>query len=816
MVNKIAVWIARHPRIVMFVALLLLIPSLFGFLLTGVNYDMLSYLPDSLESAQGMNILAESGSANMTIIVMNNMSWDAMSKAQETIAGYDVVDSAVWIGSIADAPIPASMLPESIASVIYNADGTATLMLVMYKPDVKTEAILKSLGSMKKELDKGCMISGLSAVSADLLEMTNTEAPKYVAVAVALALIALMFTMDSFALPFILLAALGIAIAYNMGTNIIFGEISFITQAIAAILQLAVTMDYAVFLMDRYKEEKVRYRTREAAMAKAIVGTFSSLAGSSLTTIFGFLALCFMSLTLGRDIGLVMAKGVIFGVLTVIIVLPALLLLSEPLIIKTKHRSLLPSFGKLNKATVNGRRIMAIIFVLLLVPAYMLQKNVPMYYNMMKAVPEGMSSIDALEYMKEQFNMASTHFVLVSEDLPGNEVQNMVNDLNDIDGISGAIGVSTVLGTAIPAKILPAALSEKLINGGYQLLLVNSIYNPAEDDSNKQVDEIYSLIKSYDPTAILTGEGQMYKDLIEVASRDFVVTNIISIAAIFLLIAIIFRSITVPAILVISIELAIWINMAICYFQGDPVMFVTPTIISCVQLGATVDYAILLTTRFREEIRSGKEKREAMRTAGDAADKSIFQSALVFFAATIGVYAVSDIDIVKVMCGLFARGAVISAAVIILFLTPVLTVSNAVIAKTSYGWVVAKNPTVRRSAALDEYKARAEAYAEARRKEAQDRKAARAEKKKRGKAIPVPTELVQNTITDLEEARQTKYDPEEVERLNAEEKAFLASGEPHIAEAIRNFINDSAEDFDIEAERLSDSEITEKEEQNND
>ena len=805
MVDKMAKWIARHPRLVIFFALLLLIPSFFGFILTGINYDMLSYLPKSLESAQGMDILAESGSANMTIIVMNNMSWDAMSKAQEQIVAYDVVDSAVWIGSIADAPIPVSMLPESIASVIYNADGTATLMLVMYKPDVKTEAILKSLGDMKKELDKGCMISGLSAVSADLLDMTNTEAPKYVAVAVALALAALMFTMDSFALPFILLIALGIAIAYNMGTNIIFGQISFITQAIAAILQLAVTMDYAVFLMDRYKEEKVRYRTREAAMAKAIVGTFSSLAGSSLTTIFGFLALCFMSLTLGRDIGLVMAKGVVFGVLTVIIVLPAILLLAEPLILKTKHKSLLPSFGKLNKATVGGRRIMAVIFVLLLVPAYMLQKNVPMYYNMMKAVPEGMSSIDALEYMKEQFNMASTHFVLVSEDLPGSEVDRLVKDLNAIDGISGAIGVSTALGTAIPAKILPAALSEKLINGGYQLLLVNSVYNPAEDDSNKQVDEIYSLIKSYDPTAILTGEGQMYKDLIQVASRDFWVTNIISIAAIFILIAIIFRSITVPAILVISIELAIWINMAICYFQGDPVMFVTPTVISCVQLGATVDYAILLTTRFREEIRSGKEKREAMRIAANASDRSIFQSALVFFAATVGVWVVSDIDIVKVMCGLFARGAVISAAVIILFLAPVLTVSNAVIAKTSYGWVVAKDPTVRRSAALDEYKARAAAYAEARRREAGERKAAKAEKKKRGKAIPVPTELVRNTITDLEEAKQTKYDPEEVERLNAEEKAFLASGEPHIAEAIKNFINDSAEDFDIEAERIPES-----------
>ena len=811
MVEKIAKWIARHPKFVVFFALILIVPAFFGFILTGVNYDMLSYLPDSLESAQGMNILAESGSANMTIIVMNNMSWDAMSKTRDTIEGYDIVDSAVWIGSLSDSPIPVSMLPESIASVIYNADGTSTLMLVMYKPGADSEDILKNISSMKAELNKGCLISGLTAVSADLLQMTNTEAPKYVAIAVALALLALMFTMDSFALPFILLIALGIAIIYNMGTNIIFGEISFITQAIAAILQLAVTMDYAVFIMDRYNEEKKRYRTREAAMAKAIEGTFSSLTGSSLTTIFGFLALCFMSLTLGRDIGLVMAKGVVFGVLTVIIILPAILLLAEPIIIKTRHKSLLPSFSLLNKGTVKARRILAILFVLLLVPAYVLQKNVPLYYNMMKAVPEGMASIEALDYMKDEFNMASTHFVLVSEDLPGNEVDELIEDLNEIDGISGAIGVTTVLGTALPANILPDALKSKLINGGYQLLMVNSVFNPAEESSNEQVGKITALIKSYDPKAILTGEGAMYKDLIEVASRDFIVTNIISIAAIFILIAILFKSITVPAILVLSIELAIWINMAICYFQGDPVMFVTPTIISCVQLGATVDYAILLTTRFREEIRNGRDKREAMRIAADASDKSIFQSALVFFAATIGVFIVSDIDIVKVMCGLFARGAVISAASIILFLTPVLIVSNGVIEKTTHGWSRPADPAKRRVTPFEIYWAKVGEYAESRVDEVKERRQARAEKKAAGKhkkAIPVPTELVQDTITDLDAAKNTWIDPEEVDKaLAADEAKARSVMDNPVTEAIRNFISDSAEDFDLEEQRIPDDEI---------
>ncbi len=692
MINSLAKQITKHPKTVILIALLLLIPSFLGMIFTPINYDILSYLPEDLDSVKGINILDEEfHEASMAIIIMDGLSWNDMYELEDNISEIEEVNTVMWLGALSESPIPLSMLPESVASMLYSDDST--LMMVQFKTSSGDNATLKAIKSIKQLINKQCLISGMSAMTQDMSDMMSDELPLYIGVGLSLALIALALTMESFVSPLILLASLGISIMYNMGTNFIFGEISFITQAIAAVLQLAVTMDYSVFLMDRYAEEKPKYKTREAAMAKAIEGTFTSLIGSSLTTVFGFLALCFMRLTLGKDIGLVMAKGIIFGILSVIIVLPAILLLCENLIYKTKHKSLIPSFNGLNKLTIKGRKIMAVIFVIVIIPAYFGQSNVEKYYNMMDAMPESMESIAAMNVLKEDFNMASSHFVITKDSLTDTENLEMVERIQAVDGVSGALSLPAMLGPAISTDILPSSVTSMLKSGGYQLIMVTSVYSPASDECNAQIEEIDSIIKSYDSEGMITGEGPMYKDLVQITDEDFVITSLISMIAIFVLIAIIFKSISIPFILVLSIELAIWINIAISYFSGEVICFITPTIISCVQLGATVDYAILLTTRYREEIQKGIDKKEAMRIAANQSHKSVFQSALVFFATTFGVALVCDIDIVKSMCIMLARGSVISAFVIILFLTPILVVCEGFINKTSIGWREAKNAT---------------------------------------------------------------------------------------------------------------------------
>ena len=685
MINRLADRITKRPKIVILVALLLLIPSFLGMIFTPVNYDILSYLPEELDSVKGINILDdEFHEASMAIVVMDGLSWNEMYELEDKFKEIDAVNTVLWIGAMSESPIPLSMLPDGVTSMLFNDDST--LMIVQFKTSAGDNATLKAIESMKEITNRQCLISGMSAMTQDMKQMLESEILIYVAVAVSLVLVALALTMESFVSPIILLVALGISILYNMGTNFIFGEISFITQSVAAVLQLAVTMDYSVFLMDRYAEEKPKYRTREAAMAKAITGTFASLTGSSLTTVFGFLALCFMRLTLGLDIGLVMAKGVLFGILTVVIVLPAILLLSEKLIHKTRHKSLIPPFNGLNKVTIKLRKFIAIIFVIILVPAYYGQANVQKYYNIMDAMPESMDSIAAMNVLKEDFNMASQHFVITKNTLSDTQNLAMTEKLQNVEGISGVISMQAMLGTSISAEILPSSVTSMLRSDEHQLLMITSVYAPATDECNAQIDEINSIIKSYDSEAMLTGEGPMYKDLINVTDEDFITTSIISMAAIFVLIAIIFKSISVPFILVLSIELAIWINIAISYFSGEVICFITPTIISCVQLGATVDYAILLTTRFREEVRKGKDKKEAMRIAANQSHRSIFQSALIFFVATLGVGIVCDIDLIKSMCTTLARGSLISGLVIMLFLTPVLVVCEGFINKTSAGW----------------------------------------------------------------------------------------------------------------------------------
>ncbi len=682
-----ASWITKNTKKVITIALILLIPALLGMIFTPVNYDILSYLPEELDSVKGINILDKDfNMASMGIIVLDDVSFDEAKTIENSIEEVEGVKTVLWVGAVSESPIPLSMFPSGVTSMIYSADGDCTLMMVHFSTLGSSSATLKAIGKIQDILPDRCLMSGTAAMTYDMSELMMEQVPFFAAIAVGLALIALGMTMESFMLPIVMLMALGISILYNMGTNFVFGQVSFITQSIAAVLQLGVTMDYSIFLMDRYIEEKPKYRSREAAMAKAIVETFASLLGSSLTTVFGFLALCFMSFTLGLDMGIVMAKGVIMGILTVVTVLPAMLLVFEKAINKTKHRSLIPPFGGLNKVTIKLRKVIAILFVILIIPAWYGQNNVKKYYNMMDAMPDTMQSIAAMDVLKEDFNMASMNIVLVDSDLADTKKISLAKELSEIEGISTVLNMNSMMGTTLSVDILPDDIRTMLSAGGKELLMVNSVYSPATDECNAQIDTITEIVKKYDKDGYITGEAPMYKDLIAVTDKDFIVTNIISIAAIFIVIAIIFKSISVSLILVLSIELAIWINIAISFLTGEEICFITPTVISCVQLGATVDYAILLTTRFREEIQKGTEKKQAMKIAADSSHRSIYQSALVFFAATIGVGLICDIDIVTSMCTMLARGAIISALVIILFLTPVLVVCEGFISKTTYKW----------------------------------------------------------------------------------------------------------------------------------
>ena len=597
----------------------------------------------------------------------------------------DGVASVIWVDTLADIGIPADALPDVLKNIFYSADGTKTMMLVRYDPAGGGGSDLKAIAEIKTLLGENAFMSGLSVIVDDTREICDSQAPLYIAVAVALALAVMALMMESWFQPLIVLLSLGIAVLYNMGTNFFLGEISFITQCVAAVLQLGVTMDYSIFLIDRYSEEKEHYPTREEAMAAAVTKSFAALAGSSLTTVFGFLALCFMHLKLGFDIGFVMAKGVLFGILTVVFVLPSIVLIFEKQILKYRHRSFIPDFTKVNVFTLKHKKAFALVFLLLLAPSYLIQKDIDLYYSMNKALPGYLTSMQGFEKLKNDFDMACTQFVIVDDSIPAAKLMEMEQKLENMDGVSSLLAYNSIVGPAIPDDILPDEIMQLCKQDGLQLFLVNSKFDPATPELTAQLQQMEQIVKSYDPNAYITGEGAIEQGLIDTTDRDFAVTAVLSVAAIFILIAIVFKSVTLPIILVLSIELAIWLNLSLSVIMGKEASFVDPTVINCIQLGATVDYAILLTTRFREELRFAP-KQEAMLKAVKMAQQSIFQSAAVFFAATFGVYVVCDIYIVRGMCALLARGAIISEFVIILFLAPLLVVCEGFIAKTTPSW----------------------------------------------------------------------------------------------------------------------------------
>lgn len=686
--EKVARVIVNHPKLVLLIAMLLIIPSAIGYFNTFVNYDILSYLPSSLESVKGEGELdTVFHNAASSFIIFHNMPEKKISAIRSQILDVDGVTNAFSLDSVFNETVPKEILPDLINSVAYSKDGEYQLMLVQYDSAAASTRTYNAVESVNKIVRGKCYVSGLSAILADTKDLVDEEAPTYIVIAIVLALIVLSFTMRSWLTPFILLWALGLAVIYNMGTNIFFGQISYITQCMAAILQLGVTMDYSVFLMDRFEEEKRRHANKKDAMVVAIKESFVALAGSSLTTIFGFLALCFMELSLGRDIGFVMAKGVLLGIVTVILVLPAMLLIFDNAIIRQAHRSVAPSFHALNRFTTKHHKVFTVIFLLMFIPAYYLNSQVQVYYDISRSMPQDMASLVAYSMMKDKFDMSSTHFLIVNDDMEAKQLIAMEDDLGKVDGVTGVLAYNKFVGPSLPDDILPDSVLSIIKNDGLQIIMINSEYAVATDNVNTQVENIYNIAKSYDSTAILTGEPAMTKDLITVASRDFKITNIISIAAIFILVGICFYSISIPVLLVSSIELAIFINVAVSTLKGDVIPFIAPTIVGCVQLGATVDYAILLTTRFREELRNGYDKLTAIRIAADSSDRSIFQSSMVFFGATFGVYMLCDIEIVKSLCAMLARGSIISALVIELLLSPVLLTCEKLIHKTSYNWM---------------------------------------------------------------------------------------------------------------------------------
>lgn len=686
--KRIAKFIAYHPKTITIIAVLLLIPAAIGYINTFVNYDILSYLPGDLDSVKGENELDETfNSASMSFLVIEDMPSKDIAALKEKIAKVDNVSSVIWVNDIADISIPQEIIPQAVKDIFYSKDGKCTMMLIQYKYKAVTDETMKAIEDVRGLLNNQCFLSGMGVIMKDTRDLADSQAPIFIAIAIAIALVVMTFCMESWIEPWVLLAALCMAVVYNMGTNLIFGQISYITQCIAAILQLGVTMDYSVFLIDRFEEEKPKYADKRDAMASAIQGAFLSLSGSSLTTIFGFLALCFMDLSLGKDIGLVMAKGVVFGVLTVTIVLPALVLQCDKIIHKYRHRSFIPKFDKLNNFVVNHKKVWVAIFVVLFIPSYIMQSNVNVYYSMDRMLPDDIGCIAALNKMKEEFNMATSHFIIVDDSLDASDLVKMENEIKGTAGVTNMVAYNSFVGSGIPDSMIPDELKSIAKSGGRQMILVNTSYVAATDECNEQLTKINNIVKKYDKNGYVTGEGAMYKDLIDITDHDFKLTSVLSILSIFILIAIIFKSISIPTILVMSIELAIFVNKAISFATGTTLSFIAPTIIGCVQLGATVDYAILLTTRFREEMRNGHNKLDAIKIAANASDRSIFQSALVFFGATFGVFLTCDIKIVKEVCLLLARGSLISAGVIVFMLTPLLLVLEGLIEKTTYDFL---------------------------------------------------------------------------------------------------------------------------------
>ncbi|WP_416377350.1 efflux RND transporter permease subunit [Clostridium paraputrificum] len=687
--NRISKFIADHAKSVIVVSLLLLIPSVIGFINTRVNYDLLSYLPQNLDSTKGEDILDKTYSdASIGIVIVEGMENKDINILKDKIEEVGGVTTTLGLTDVLDESIPKDILPDEIKNQLYNEDST--MFVIKFDGAPGSDSTINGISKVKKILNKQCFLSGMSAIMEDTKELAEHEAPFYVLIAVALSIVVLLISMESTVVPIIFLVSIGIGIVYNLGTNLFLGEISYITKALAAVLQLGVTMDYSIFLMHRYDEERGKWSTKEEAMTQAIKATMTSISGSSLTTIAGFLALCTMDLALGKDIGLVMAKGVVIGVICAITILPAFVLVFDKAIHKFKHKTIIPEFKKVSTLVTKHYKAFIVAFFVIMLPAFFGQANAKVYYNLDETLKPDMSSIVALNKMKDNFNMTSTHFIIVKDDIKSYKMKEMTDRIENLEGVTTVLSYDKFIGPNIPEDFIPSDIKEIFKQGGYNLLLVNSEYKSASDELNNQILEMTDIVKSYDEEAMVTGEGALTKDLTTIADQDFKNVSVASIVAIFVIILIVFKSVSIPVLLVSAIEFAIFINMGIPYYTGTVIPFVASIVIGTIQLGATVDYAILLTSRFREEIRNGYEKKEAMRIAVQESAKSIVTSGLTFFGATGGVALVSDMALIKSLCFLMARGAIISMIVIIFVLPALLLVSEGIINKTTKGWKINK------------------------------------------------------------------------------------------------------------------------------
>lgn len=684
--KKLSQMIAKNRVVILVLAFILLIPSAFGYFNTKVNYDILSYLPSDLETRQAQAILKEQfGCGSLAMLIVDDMDNKDVEKLKEKVEEVQGVNEVIWINDALDISVPMEILPSSVKDMLFS--DNSTLMIVKLSEsdaDIDTQ---KAVQEIRDITGKQAFLSGIAGVIKDTKDLADKEAPIYILIAVILSLIVLALTMESFLTPVIFLLSIGIAIAYNMGTNIWFGDISYITKALSAVLQLGVTMDYSIFLLHRYDEEREIQKDNTSAMAVAIEKTIGSIAGSSLTTIAGFLALCIMKLALGKDIGFVMAKGVVFGLICTVTVLPALILVFDKGIHRFKHKTVLPKFEKSSAWVIKHHKVLVLIGALILIPALIGYKKTDVYYNLDESLPKDLPSIVANNKLKAEYNMMSTNIILVNDDLDAYKVNEMIKELKGVDGVTSVVGLEDILGARIPESFIPEDLLSKIKNGGYEEIMLNSKYKAASEDVTTQLKEINNIVKKYDPEGLVGGEAPLTNDLINIADTDFKMVSFASIIAIFLIILIIFKSPVIPIVLVLAIELAIYINLGVPYYMGTSIPFIASIVIGTIQLGATVDYAILLTSRFKEELAKNKDKNEAMRISLQGSTRSIVTSALTFFGATAGVGIISDMEMISSLCTLMARGAIISMFVILFILPGILLLCEKIIVKTSKNFV---------------------------------------------------------------------------------------------------------------------------------
>lgn len=670
---------------ILIVSVLLLIPSIFGFLSTRINYDILSYLPSDIETMKGQDImLDEFGKGGFSLVMLDGMDDKDVEKVKEKIEKVDHVCDVLWYDTLADVSLPKEVLPDDIYD-FFNTDNS-TMMAVFFDEATSADGSLEAVKEIRSIAGEQCFVSGMSSVVEDIKDLTMQEAPMYVVIAVILTSIILALTMDSFLIPLFFMLSVGMAIIYNMGTNFIQGEISFITEALAAVLQLAVTIDYSIFLWHSYKEEKEKHPgDNKEAMAVAIGKTITSVVSSSITTVAGFLALCFMSYELGMDMGIVMAKGVVIGVICCITVLPSMILVFDKALEKTMHKDLVPSLEKPSKFIIKHHAAFIVLFIVVLIPAVYGQINTNVYYNLTDTLPKDLNSVIANTKLDEEYNMATTHMLLVDADMEPKEVNSMLDEMGKVDGVSFSMSLDTLIGPSIPREIVPDSVTKILKSDKWQLMLIGSEYKVASDEENAQIDELSKILKSYDKDGMLIGEAAATKDLIDITDHDFKVVNIVSIAAIFIIILVALRSVSLPIILVAVIEFAITVNMGVPCFTNTTIPFIASVVIGTIQLGATVDYAILMTTRYKTERNAGKDKHEAVTIALTTSMKSIMVSALGFFASTFGVGVYSSVDMISQLCTLMSRGAIISMITVICILPSMLMLFDKVIINTTMG-----------------------------------------------------------------------------------------------------------------------------------